>query len=166
MKNGWLVIAALIHGVLPTLQSTCEKLGKVAGVNGKWDIVGVIVYISIVSLAGVPQENDRFLFQRKPILFLNSPGVYKVKIDIIKLIKAPLRRPDLAKEYFDSPTDGFPFYQSHLQARFGRLMVWCGQQLKTWNILERRRTHHLYHPEHTFPPLFGWPFCGELISKN
>ena len=120
LTNGWLVIAALIHGVLPTLQSTCEKLGKVAGVNGKWDIIGVIVYISIVSLAGVPQENDRFLFQRKPILFLNSPGVSKV-IDIIKTHQNSIET-DLAKEYFDSPSDGFPFYQSHLQARFGRLM--------------------------------------------
>lgn len=143
------------------------KIGE--GSGGKWQVGhnrGYSVHIHCFISGGTPRKRPVSISKEAHPFFWTVQEFIKSRLTSSKLIKTPLRRPDLAKEYFDSPTDGFPFYQSHLQARFGRLVGWCGQQLKNWNILERRRTHHLYHPEHTFPPLFGWPFCGELISKR
>ena len=112
------------------------QLGKVAGVNGNWYTIGVIVYTSIVSLAGdtprerplsiskeahpfsinrdTPKSSILRIFTLKKSSNLDTP-VYGNPQELINSRHQNPETTDLAKEYFDSPSDGFPFYQSHLQ---------------------------------------------------
>ena len=144
------------------------KIGE--GSGGKWQVGhnrGYSVHIHCFISGGTPRKRPVSISKETDPFFLNSPGVYKVKIDVIKTHQNSIETTRLGQGIL-----WFAYRRiSFLPESFaGALRAPRGVMRSTVEDLEHPGTKEntSFVPSWTYlvPPLFGWPFCGELISKR